>query len=111
MPGRSGRREWQPMDDNCGRLVTGNLTARAVETATRSEIYARRAFGRPLLLQHHLPVSVLKTLEAGQEGEAEQVLRQRLVRQHHGIDVADNEAADVEHGDAGAGSFDGAVGG
>src|ERR1700739_4662353 len=48
-----------------------------------------------LLLQHHLAVGVFEALQLRQEGQAEQVFRQRLVGEHHGIDVAHDPAAGV----------------
>ena len=77
-----------------GGLATGGLTTKGA-----------------LLLQHHLPVGIFEALQLRQERQAEQVFRQRLVGQHHGIDVAHHEAADIDHGNAGARRLDGAVGG
>src|ERR1700694_2899132 len=53
-----------------------------------------RKSGR-LLLQHHLAVGVFESLQLRQERQAEQIFRQRFVRQHHGVDVAHHEPADI----------------
>ena len=44
----------------------------------------------PLLLQHHLSVGVFESLQLGQVGKAEQVLRQRLVGQQPLANVANS---------------------
>jgi hypothetical protein len=66
---------------------------------------------RRLLLQHHFAVGVFEAFQLRQERQAEQVFRQRLVRQHHGVDVAHDEAAEFDHGKPRARRLDGAVGG
>jgi hypothetical protein len=66
----------------------GTVHARNIALRLPQREGLKRPPGRPLLLQHHLAVGVFETLEAGEEGEAEQVLGQRLVGQHHGVDVA-----------------------
>src|SRR5581483_1447948 len=50
-----------------------------------------------------------ETLQFRQERQAEQVFRQRLVGQHHGVDVAHHETADLDAVKPGARGLDGAV--
>jgi len=62
-----------------------------------------------LLLQYHLAVGVFEPLQLRQERQAEQVFRQRRVGQHHGVDVAHHQSADIDHRKPGARRLDGSV--
>src|SRR5947209_7320266 len=111
-----------PIRTTSSRRTPGPITtdgydfARSAAICSRLPHHRRRwvpAFAGTtrLLLQHESAARVLETLQLGQKRQAEQVFRQRLVGQHHGIDVAHHEAAELDHRKAGARGLDGAVGG